>query len=578
MFKRKIMDEFKTKKDLQVLLNYYKENKGDFKNLSETDTETKLIQPLFSALGWTVNDIRQQEKTVFEKKRGRADFAFRINSRIAFYLEVKKTTRPLDAEAERQVISYASSKRVPFAVLTNFEQMKIFCVGADSSKAVFRTFNRPEDYVDNFHNLSLLTRESFEKGTIFKIAESEERLKKRVFIDKTLLGDLMLIRRLIAQDLEKHYPNKYEVTVKDEIIQRIIDRLIFIRRSEDVNINPENLILKEISISSDVRAYGKLKEIFAVYNRVYNSGLFAVDLDNDCDKITISGDIIKRLINYLYTSEDGKYDYNFDWIDADVLGQVYEQYLGIILQQAKSGKSRLKSGQAHRKEQGIYYTPTYVVDFIVKNTVGNVLKNKKINPNEIKVLDPACGSGSFLIKAFDYLSEALGKGATQHKLDSQSNYSYKTGILKENIFGMDLDQKAVEITKLNLLLKASEPNRKLPPEIDLHIRQGDSLIKDETVGGLNAFKWLDDFSENSFDCVIGNPPYLNSIQLGKTYGDTVKEYWKKNYESAKGTYDIYILFFEQALRACKPNGYVAFITPNKFLSSPYAVGFRKLIK
>src|SRR3989344_3900465 len=262
-------------------------------------------------------------------------------------------------------------------------------------------------------------------------------------------------------------------------------------------------MLEEIKHLPGDKAYSRLKSIFKRYDEVYNSGLFTIGKDNDCDKINIDGEIIKKLVYYLYESKDDVYVYNFDWIDADVLGQVYEQYLGKILAQTKSGKAKLTEGQAHRKEQGIYYTPTYIVDYIVKNTVGELLKDKKIDAKKIKILDPACGSGSFLIKAFDYMQKHLSNNeeAMQHKLDMQGAYSIKTEILKNNIFGVDLDNKAVEITKLNLLLKAAEKYRKLPKELDNHIRWGNSLIDDETISE-HAFKWNGEFQEGSFDVVI----------------------------------------------------------------------------
>src|SRR3989338_10095872 len=241
----------------------------------------------------------------------------------------------------------------------------------------------------------------------------------------------MQIRGLIASDLGKQYPGKYQINEQEEIIQRILDRLIFIRRCEDIGINPENMLIEDIRRLPDNKAYPKLKEIFRRYNEVYNSGLFAIAKDNDCDKVDINGAIIKKLAYNLYESKDKNYIYNFDWIDADILGQVYEQYLGKVLEQTKSGKAKLKDGQAHKKEQGIYYTPTWVVEYIVKNTIGELLKDKKTNTNKIKILDPACGSGSFLIKAFDYLNSNFSSSdaAKQKKIDSQGIYSIKTEIL-----------------------------------------------------------------------------------------------------------------------------------------------------
>lgn len=571
------MDEQLAKKRIEELVADFKANYQKHSKEYEANTETKLIEPLFAALGWTLKDFDKREKAHRGEKSGFADYAFKINDRIVFFLEVKKVGVPLEKEADKQVISYALSKRIPFAVSTNFEEMKIFCVEQeDAIKNVFRAFKKPQDYIDNLHDLLFLSKDSFENGIILNKAVDEGRLKKRVTIDKPLLEDLMRIRGMIASDLGKRYGNKYEINQKDEIIQRIIDRLIFIRRCEDIGINPDNIMLSDIASLPEARAYGKLKEIFSRYNEMYNSGLFAVNSDNDCDVVTIDGEIIKNLINCLYSSKDGNYIYNFDWIDADVLGQIYEQYLGKILAQTKSGKARLTDGQVHKKEQGVYYTPTYIVDYIVKNCIKEALKNKRVKANELKILDLACGSGSFLIKAFDYLNKALSEDveSRQKKMDSQGAYSIKTEILKKNLFGVDLDSKAVEITKLNLLLKAAEKSRKLPEELDIHIRHGNSLIdKSEVIGFNDAFSWGGDFKAGTFDMIIGNPPYIRIQSLD----DKSVAFFNSTYKSATKNYDIYALFVEKGLSLLKDGGILGFILPSKFFNADYGEGLRKLI-
>ncbi len=581
------MDIEVVKKGIQNLINDFRFNYNQYKRELEANTETKLVEPLFALLGWTKNDFVKRETARRGKNLGFVDYAFKIEGKIVFYLEVKRIGTPLEKEADKQVISYALSKRIPFAVSTNFEELKIFCVEQENATSqIFRVFKNPESYITNIQNLILLSKESFEKNLILKEAENEGRLKKRISINKVLLDDLIHIRKLIADDIENTYPKKYELSDKEEIVQRIIDRLIFIRRCEDTGINPDNIYLEELKNLPN-KAYERLKEIFQKYNDIYNSGLFAVGVDNDCDIIKIDGLIIKKLIGYLYESKDKQYIYNFDWIDADVLGQVYEQYLGNILQQTKSGKSKLKDGQAHKKEQGIYYTPTYVVDYIVKNTILETLKSKKITPQEIKILDSASGSGSFLIKAFDYLYENVSKkeDIEQRKFDNQGMYSIKTEILKKNLFGVDLDNKAVEITKLNLLLKASEKGRKLPEEVDLHIRHGNSLVDDDSIDKY-AFKWEGDFKEGSFDVVIGNPPYVFTRDVD--FQTSFKDYITKNYLNASdsisksharqsGKVNLYALFLVKGIKLLKNNGLFGFIIPNNILRTTTYDIIRKFI-
>src|SRR3989338_4973235 len=579
---KEVGNKEKAREELISLIKDFENNPDYYKKLSEADVEDKLVNELFvNILGWDKKDYEKRAKVQRGDKRGSADYAFKINDRIVFFLEVKKVTIPLDKEADEQVILYSLSKKVPLAISTNFQQMNIFCVEQeDAVKNVFRTFKTPEDYVNNFSDLWFLSKDSFEQGLLLKKAEDEGRLKKRVSIDKVLLEDFWRVRTLIANDIEKNKPGEYNINEKDEIVQRILDRLIFIRRCEDTGINPENLTLEEIKHIAESRAYSQLKALFSKYDSFYDSGLFTHNKDNDCDIITINGEIIQRLIRYLYESHDGKYKYNFEWIDADVLGQVYEQYLGKILAQTKSGKAKLKEGQAHRKEQGIYYTPTYIVDYIVKNTLGELLKDKKIDARKIKILDPACGSGSFLIKAFDYMQQHLSndKEAVQHRLDFQTKdaptYSIKTDILKNNIFGVDLDNKAVEITKLNLLLKAAEKFRKLPSELDNHIGWGNSLIDDGAFE--HPFKWVGDFQEGTFDVVIGNPPYIQ-LSMESDSVTNYKNYLIKRFGSSMGRLNTFGFFTKLGIDLLKDKGKMGYIIPNTVLTQDYYADLRDII-
>ena len=582
------LNENQIKREIQELIVDFKQNRDFYEKSAEANTETRLVEKLFKILGWEDKDWVKQEKTHRGEKRGFADYSFYLNDRRVFFLEVKRVGVFLGKEANKQVISYALSKRIPFAIATNFEELNIFCVEQERAiEQVFRTFKKPEDYIYNLNDLLFLSKDNFEKNIILKKAEEEGRLKRRITIDKPLLNDLMSIRNLIANDIEKTYPKKYEANEKDEIVQRIINRLIFMRRCEDIGINPENMYLSELKFISGSQAYKELKKMFEKYNEIYNSGLFAIGIDNDCDNIKIDGNIIRNFIGHLYHSKDEQYIYNFDWIDADVLGQIYEQYLGKILLQSKSGKSKLTDSQAHRKEQGIYYTPTYVVDYIVKNTILELLKNKRFNLKEIKILDPASGSGSFLIKAFDYLYKDLSKdsGAGQTKFDSQGIYSIKTEILKNNLFGVDLDNKAVEITKLNLLLKASEKYRRLPEEIDLHIQHGNSLVDKESIDKY-AFIWEKDFKEGTFDVVIGNPPYVFTRDV--EFQDQFKNYVSENYLNASdsisksharqsGKVNLYALFLIKSIKLLKNNGLFGFIIPNNILRTTTYDIIRKFI-
>ena len=177
---------------------------------------------------------------------------------------------------------------------------------------------------------------------------------------------------------------------------------------------------------------------------------------------------MEKIIPILYGKE-GYYEYDFKVIPADILGSVYENYLGYRLSKSKKGTIISKDAKK-RKEQGIYYTPTFIVDYIVRNALKPVLERCKsvYDLNKIKVLDPACGSGSFLIKAFEVISE---KYKEWHYNDART----KSQILTQNLYGVDLDGQAVEIARLNLLIAALDSKDKLPLLTD-NIKNGNSLI------------------------------------------------------------------------------------------------------
>jgi len=578
------------REDINKLIEKYERIKADgrIKRYNEEMTKKDFIVPLFGALGWDVYNKKADEVTAEEKvSRGRVDYAIRINGMPKLFVEAKALRGDLDQPKwAKQAINYAWHKGVIWAVLTDFEEVKVFNAEIKSTyplqSLLFSLSYR--QYLERFDQLWLLSRESLEQGLLDKEAEKWGKKLRKAPVDKQLLADFTRWRGLLSKDILKLNLGK-DLTEEDldESVQRILDRLIFIRSCEDRGLEQKALI-------SDMREWGdrgrgalvkKVREIFRDFDDKYNSELFREHL---CDELEISNEVLKDVISGLYRTQDMTIAYDFSAIDADVLGTIYEQYLGHLLKKTPK-RAKLEAKKAHRKEHGIYYTPTYIVDYIVRNTLGELLKNKKVDAENIKILDPACGSGSFLIKSFDVLNEYWAKkdkDYAQTELDAETGapFTRKVKILKNNIFGVDLDAKAVEIAQLNLLLKVAEKRHKLPL-LRQNIKCGNSLIDDPDVAGDTAFKWEEEFSEimkeGGFDVVVGNPPYINAIQLTKTVGESVKRYWKNKYYSAKGTYDIYILFFEQSLQICKEGGFVAFITPNKYLSSPYGTALRELI-
>ncbi|MGB9771375.1 MAG: Eco57I restriction-modification methylase domain-containing protein [Candidatus Kapaibacteriota bacterium] len=583
------MDKTSAKFVVQNLLEKYNQllERDKIKRYNEEMTKKDFILPLFRALGWDTedsNEVSAEEK--ISKKR--VDYGFKLNGIPKFFLEAKSLRENLDKpQYVEQAISYAWHKGCTWAVLTNFASIRIFNAEWQTDSLLQSHFKTLEctDFLQHFDELWLLSKESFEQGRLDTLAERWGKKAKKIPIDKQLLVDFTQLRELLSKNITKLNQNKnISEDELDEAVQRILDRLIFIRNCEDRELEPKHLLplLNEYSQLSSARTKGfladRLRKVFDDFNTQYNSKIFDLHL---CDSLEIDNNVLANVIERLYYSNAKTVAYDFSAIEADVLGSIYEQYLGHILKKTPT-RATLTESYAHRKQQGIYYTPTNIVDYIVRCTLGDLLSKAKPKDAEcFRVLDPACGSGSFLIKAFDIFYEYFSnhdRNFDQAEIDFATGLSYdrKLKILKNNIFGVDLDRQAVEIAQLNLLLKVAEKSQRLPL-LQENIKCGNSLVDDPAIAGDKAFVWQDEFKEifdaGGFDVVIGNPPYIRQERLKE-----FKPTFKNKFQIFNSTSDIYTYFFELAYRVLKQGGICGFITSNKFMRARYGENLRKFLK
>jgi len=578
-----ILDKDAAKEQIKVILEKYDETvkEGRVGRYNEEMTKKDFVLPLFDALGWNTVDSREVSAEERVSKQ-RVDYGFRINGIPKFFLETKSLKENLDnRKFIDQAINYAWHKGCTWAVLTNFERVVVFNAELKTEHPWQSQLKRIHcrDFLEHFDELWLLSRESFEQGLIDKEAEKWGKKAKKSSVDRQLLTDFTRFRELLSKSITKLNQSKNLTEEElDESIQRILDRLIFIRNCEDRELEARTLIsnLREWESKGRGHLIKSLREVFAYFDKAYNSKIFANHL---CDNLEIDNDVLHEIVEGLYHTRDNSVFYDFSAIDADVLGTIYEQYLSHILKKTEK-RATLTENHAHKKEQGIYYTPTYIVDYIVRNTLGELLKEKNVNIEKTKVLDPACGSGSFLIKAFDVLDEHYqqnDKDYNQTQLDFKTGTTFtrKVKILQNNIFGVDLDKQAVEITQLNLLLKIAEKGHRLPL-LEQNIRCGNSLIDDEKLAGDRAFKWEEQFKEimkeGGFNVVIGNPPYVRQEELSE-----IKPYLEANYETYQGMADLFVYFFEKGLKILKEDGYFGMIVSNKWLRAGYGMNLRNLL-
>jgi hypothetical protein len=351
--------------------------------------------------------------------------------------------------------------------------------------------------------------------------------------------------------------------------------------------------------------------------------------------LQIDDAVLKEILGSLYQPRSS---YDFSIFPIDILGQVYEHFLGKVIRLTAGHQAKVEEKPEVRKAGGVFYTPTYVVEYIVRNTVDKLLDGKTPKQaSNLRILDPACGSGSFLLVAYQHLldwhlayysahdpdSWAKGKAPKIRQIIWNDNKALskeptvsvwrlttdeRKRILLNNIFGVDIDTQAVEVTKLSLLLKVLDGeshesitkqyelfHQRALPDLSSNIKCGNSLISsdfyqqpnlphlsDEDEYRINAFDWRgkDGFSEimsdGGFDAVIGNPPYLRIQGMQEYYGHQIP-YLLAHYQSAVKRFDFYLVFTEKGFDLLKQGGRLGFICPHKFLNSDFGSGLRTFL-
>jgi hypothetical protein len=618
------------------LVEKYKLNHTRYRNYNEEQIKQEFINPFFDALGWDVynkNDIAPQYRDViFEdslriNKEVRApDYCFQLPGKKMFFVEAKKPSVNIKEKKESafQVRSYAWSAKLPLSILTDFEELAIYDTRVKPNKRDKAGIARLDyftydEYVDRWDDVyNIFSKEAVLKGSFDQYAEDNKKKRGTQEVDEAFLSDLEEWRELLAKNIALRNLDT-SIEELNYAVQHILDRIVFFRMCEDRRIEKYG---KLRSILDEKGIYEKFCEICIEADEKYNSGLFHFKVQKGRGTIpdqitlglTIDDGIFKTIFTKLYYPES---PYIFNFIAPEILGHTYEQFLGKVIRLTDGHRAKIEEKPEVKKAGGVYYTPQYIVDYIVDNTIGNLVQGKTPNKvSELKILDPACGSGSFLLGAYKYLLKwHLDYYTSRKDRDRLTDKIYqfrpdeyrltireKKKILTNNIYGVDIDSQAVEVTKLSLLLKVLEDESKdeleeqktlfkerALPDLDSNIKCGNSLIgseiyeeKIEGIEKINFFDWNTGFpgimKDGGFDAVIGNPPYIK-IQALKEWNPIEVEFYKKKYQSAsKGNYDIYVVFIERGLELLNEKGLLGYILPHKFFNAKYGQSIRSLIK
>lgn len=579
-------------------------------------------------------NLERETKTLMDGQKADGTLGFfdsKGKKDIRALIELKGANINLDARQKRagdtrsaveQAFGYAPKygRDCHWIIVSNFKEIRLYRANSMLEYQVFFLEKLRDDleFKKFIYILSFYALVGTENKKAKSLELSEEYQKVQSEIEKKFYNEYKKIRIDIFENMKNNNPEISELVIIEKV-QKLLDRFLFICFCEDKGLIPEN------SYSNLVKRGEILEDIFESFKSFcnwintgnknkniphFNGGLFKPDavLDN----LMVDDEVFRKL------EKIADYDFDSD-LNESILGHIFEQSVSDIEELKKTSQNEeFDKKESKRKKDGIFYTPKYITKYIVESTMNAWIEDKKKELGEenlpelqekdfkydlykknysknfrkhvefwekfreelrkIKIVDPACGSGAFLIEAFDFLlkynqmidDKIFNMTGTKNLFDDTTKE-----ILENNIFGVDLNKESVEITKLSLWLRTANKDKTLAT-LENNIKCGNSLISDKNLCE-KGFDWKEEFPEifenGGFDIVIGNPPYVSAENIK----ELEKEYYRNNYKVATGRQNLYIIFYERGIELLNKNGYLSFITPYTILKNKYYMEARKYI-
>lgn len=601
----------------------------------EAETRLEFVDPLLVALGWDVSNttgaadrfkevVVEPTQDVQGRKRS-PDYVLRVGGTPVLFVEAKKPSVHIgtDSTSSFQARSYGWSAKLPIVLLTNFAEFAVYNTTVrpkpTDGARVARIFHATYDQLSNVwpELAGMVSKEAVVRGDLDALVGRLPATGGREPIDKAFLGDLDQMRLDLAWTL--HYQNP-KITDEQLVtaVQLTIDRLLFLRICEDRNVEPYGGLLAVTKVRNPLKA---LRDSYVAADARYNSGLFHFGVEPGRGRPDELTPVLKMRPESLISIIEGLYPprspYAFAVMPSDVLGHAYENFLGKQIVR-RGGAVAVEVKPEVRKAGGVFYTPPWLCHEVVARTLEPILV--ATNPDQlrrsvtkrVKVVDPSCGSGTFLVAAYRQLLDWY----LRFYMDDVSRWSRtrppriernlardwalsleeRKRILTDHIFGVDIDAQAVEVAKLNLLLVVLEDQTgvgmqeqlavfraRVLPDMDANIKCGNSLVgfdfyTDDNLdvaaaNPMNAFDWRT-LAGGQFEAVVGNPPWL---MAGYNPSREYVEYLARTYAAYTGKADLYYLFLERTLQLASPKGRVGMVVPSKMYTTRAAKGLRRLL-
>jgi len=601
-------------KQIKSLVSKFEKNHSDYtsnrSSYNESQTRSDFIDPFFESLGWDLNNKRSlpnysrevilEDSIEGESTHQNPDYGFQAGTEKKFFVEAKKSLVKIESskQAAFQARSYGWTDKHPIVILTNFEYLAIYDAtvkpnDTDESTVCRIKLYHYANYVSNFDEIyELLSRDSIFSGEFDKKVAKLLTSSPSITPDQYFLEQINSWRLKLAINLHTADSSLTETQIND-IVQKFINRIIFLRICEDRTLEDHGSLLK----TAKQQNHSKFLELLKNAERKYDSDLF--ESADSYLPLTIDSTHpdVREIIEELYYP---KSPFSFSVIESNILGSVYEMFLTqtIVIKKITGQADKIDLiKKPEDKNKTLVSTPSFIIRKIVEESVGKKIHG--MNPSEIlsvKILDPASGSGSFLVVAFQYLIDYMTDWYVKNG-HSTKIYQVTGGwrlVLDEKIKllncikGVDIDFNAVEVTKFALCIKLLEQETrrtisamtKILPKLGQNIKCGNSIVDNSIwsvidksslgrseIDSINCFDWDSEFgtAENKkFDVIIGNPPYMKTEDMKKFIPHQLK-FFKQSYSTAHTQFDKYYMFIQKGLELLDTDGKLGYIVPHKFM-------------
>lgn len=632
LFKAKILAQY-AQDEQQIeqcyaALQAFQSKAEDIRHFKEEQYQTGFLEDIFEkCLGYTLKIHNPKQYNLEREKKDETDgkkadaVIYNTQGEVIGVIELKdQKTQDLEKVVSQAFHYHRNHEQSKYIIISNFNELR-FYIDKQTAYEEFNLFTMNKDEFRRFY--LILNYQSILHDLPIKLKQQTDNADND--ISKKLYADFSAFRLQLFENAKQNNPNISQKKLL-HLIQKFCDRIIFILFAEDKGLLKPNTIAEigqkhtQIKGIAEISLYQIYQKYFQAIDKgntdlgimPYNGGLFADD--SELNALIISDNILETHLPKL-----SAYDFKSD-ISVNILGHIFEQSLSDLEElNAAIDNQQFDYNQSKRKKDGIFYTPEYITQFIVEQTLGKICLDKKeelglneeirlpekisndelraalLELNEkiklpvsltkeylknllikekkyakikqykqflldLKIIDPACGSGAFLNQALEFL---IKENNDILKMECELAGTplpmfVAERILENNLYGVDINADAVEIAKLSLWLRTAQKGRKLT-DLSNNIKCGNSLIDDKTVDK-NAFIWQNEFPQimanGGFDIVIGNPPYVRAERIAQKDLD----YYKGNYQVFIPDADLFSYFYEKGINILKNNGLFCFIS------------------